>query len=313
MKAFTYLIINKTNNKWYYGVRYAKGCKSSDLFTKYFSSCEELKKDIIKLGKHNFYFEIRKEFNDIPTALSWERKVLKRMKVRTNPLSYNKHYAKGFTIKFGNDNPSKRADVRKKVSDTKISASIFNKIVKNKFKVEKKNLRMYKNYLTFMLTNKPKCTNIIKMIQNVISQINKLKKKEYPSQRKRTPRGRVPKITDAKIGSFFYTNLELDITRLFGPNEIVPEGWIRGQKTKKKIESSKKANPGRTHSIESKIKMKESCKGKQYYTSPDLLTVKAFYNISDVPTGWIKGNKLKSRNDKISTYLKEVRHNRNEN
>lgn len=117
MKAFTYLIINKTNLKWYYGVRYAKNCKLTDIFTKYFTSSVEIKELIKEFGTEMFDVSIRKTFDDIEIAKLWEVRVLKRMKVRTNPNSYNKHYNLGFVTYSGDENHSKRPEVRKILSD----------------------------------------------------------------------------------------------------------------------------------------------------------------------------------------------------
>lgn len=43
---FTYLIGWSKHNLWYYGCRFAKGCKPDDLWTKYFTS--SIGKDDIK-------------------------------------------------------------------------------------------------------------------------------------------------------------------------------------------------------------------------------------------------------------------------
>jgi hypothetical protein len=78
---FTYLLKHIPTNKYYYGVRFKKGCHPNDLWTKYFTSSKKVKGLIKKYGKKSFIFEIRKTFKTPQQAINWENKVLKRMKV----------------------------------------------------------------------------------------------------------------------------------------------------------------------------------------------------------------------------------------
>ena len=78
---FTYLLKHIPTNKYYYGVRFKKGCNPKDLWTKYFTSSKKVKSLIKRYGKKSFIFEIRKTFKTPQEAISWENKVLKRMKV----------------------------------------------------------------------------------------------------------------------------------------------------------------------------------------------------------------------------------------
>ena len=78
---FTYLLKHIPTNKYYYGVRYKKGCHPKDLWTKYFTSSKKVKGLIKRYGKKSFIFEIRKTFKTQQQALNWEHKVLKKMKV----------------------------------------------------------------------------------------------------------------------------------------------------------------------------------------------------------------------------------------
>jgi hypothetical protein len=81
MIPFTYLVKHLPTNKYYYGVKYKKGCHPYDLWTKYFTSSKKVKGLIRKYGKKSFIFEIRKTFKTAQQAVNWEYKVLKRMKV----------------------------------------------------------------------------------------------------------------------------------------------------------------------------------------------------------------------------------------
>ena len=78
---FTYLLKHISTNKYYYGVRFKKGCHPNDLWTKYFTSSKKVKRLIKRYGKKSFIFEIRKTFKTPQEALNWEYKVLKRLKV----------------------------------------------------------------------------------------------------------------------------------------------------------------------------------------------------------------------------------------
>jgi hypothetical protein len=81
MIPFTYLVKHVPTNRYYYGVKYKKGCHPNDLWTKYFTSSKKVKGLIRKYGKKSFIFEIRKTFKTAQQAVNWEYKVLKRMKV----------------------------------------------------------------------------------------------------------------------------------------------------------------------------------------------------------------------------------------
>lgn len=79
-KPFTYLIGWSSLNKFYYGVRFARDCHPTDLWTKYFTS-SKIVKTYRKLYGEPDILEIRKTFVDPLTAKSWEDKVLRRLKV----------------------------------------------------------------------------------------------------------------------------------------------------------------------------------------------------------------------------------------
>ena len=81
MIPFTYLVKHIPTNRYYYGVRFKKGCHPNDLWTKYFTSSKKVKGLIKKYGKKSFQFEIRKTFKTAQQAMAWEFKVLRRMKV----------------------------------------------------------------------------------------------------------------------------------------------------------------------------------------------------------------------------------------
>lgn len=77
---YTYLIGWSKLNKWYYGVRYRKGCAPSELWSKYFTSSHVVKQ-FRKLNGDPDIVIVRRVFKDVDSARHWERKVLKRLKV----------------------------------------------------------------------------------------------------------------------------------------------------------------------------------------------------------------------------------------
>jgi len=80
MIPFTYLVKHIPTNRYYYGVKFKKGCHPNDLWTKYFTSSKKVKGLIKKYGKKSFQFEIRKTLKTAQQAMAREFKVLRRMK-----------------------------------------------------------------------------------------------------------------------------------------------------------------------------------------------------------------------------------------
>lgn len=107
---YTYLIGWKVENKWYYGVRYAKNCNPTDLWKTYFTSSKYVKEFRESFGEPDV-IEIRKTFNSSESALTWEHCVLKRLSVVSDPKWINKTDNISFDpiilreCKLGNKNP----------------------------------------------------------------------------------------------------------------------------------------------------------------------------------------------------------------
>jgi len=79
-QPYTYIIGWTSENKWYYGCRYAKNCTPDDLFNTYFTS-SKLVKEYIKEYRYPDVIRITRIFdNEFDTRL-WEHKVLRRLKV----------------------------------------------------------------------------------------------------------------------------------------------------------------------------------------------------------------------------------------
>lgn len=112
---YTY-VITAPNGQRYYGVRYAKNCHPSDLWVTYFTSSKHVKKLILENNINDFKFEIRKIFTNTEDALNWEERVLTKLKVKSNQNWINVTNSRGWKSMKGDLNPSKREDVKLKIS-----------------------------------------------------------------------------------------------------------------------------------------------------------------------------------------------------
>lgn len=82
--CYTYLIGWSKENKYYYGVRYAKNCMPSDLWNTYFTSSVFVKQHRKLYGEPDIV-QVRQVFgNNSQKAKLWEDKVLKRLNVKNN-------------------------------------------------------------------------------------------------------------------------------------------------------------------------------------------------------------------------------------
>jgi len=79
MKAYTYLIGWSSFGKFYYGVRFAKGCSPDELWVSYFTSSKHVKR-FAKLNGPPDIVQIRRTFDSIDAARAFESKVLKRIR-----------------------------------------------------------------------------------------------------------------------------------------------------------------------------------------------------------------------------------------
>ena len=84
MTPYTYLLYCKPINKFYYGVKWKKGCHPDTFWVDYFTSSDEVQLLRTIFGDSAFKFEIRKTFKSNKKAAVWESKVLQRMKVLEN-------------------------------------------------------------------------------------------------------------------------------------------------------------------------------------------------------------------------------------
>jgi hypothetical protein len=80
LMAYTYLIGWVQQNKYYYGVRFAKGCSPDELWNTYFTSSKHVKSFYEENGEPDV-IQVRRVFDKVDQARRWETKVLKKMSV----------------------------------------------------------------------------------------------------------------------------------------------------------------------------------------------------------------------------------------
>lgn len=80
MTCYTYLIVCRPTNQWYYGVRHAQDAHPDELWKTYFTSSKHVQRLIEEHGESAFTYEVRKTFDSRDSALQWEKNVLIRMK-----------------------------------------------------------------------------------------------------------------------------------------------------------------------------------------------------------------------------------------
>jgi Putative endonuclease segE, GIY-YIG domain/NUMOD3 motif len=102
MKAYTYLLKFKPENKYYYGVRFQnirlKRNPEDDFMIHYTTSSEQINNLLQEHGVDSFEWQIRKIFDTAEQAILWETKVLRRAKVlKRQDIWYNANVA-GYKI-----------------------------------------------------------------------------------------------------------------------------------------------------------------------------------------------------------------------
>lgn len=88
---FSYHLFHVPTQKHYYGIRYARGCCPSDLWTKYFTSSKIVKELIREYGRDSFIATVRRRFSCQKDAILWEHKVLTRLGAANRPDWINRH------------------------------------------------------------------------------------------------------------------------------------------------------------------------------------------------------------------------------
>ena len=248
-RPFTYLIGWTSLNKFYYGVRHARGCSPKDLWTKYFTSSKEVQKYRALYGEPDV-IQIRKVFETSEQALLWERRVLKRLNVARNDRFLNMHNGKGFVIKCGEDNPSKRPEVKQKLREYAANrppqsrdvlerarikrtkhhiARILKKSYIFKPAKSKEILERLNHYIEFVKEYKPNCkfvlSELLRRLQICTNYKPIRKKSNMPNKQKGVKK---PSSTLYRLGKVWYTNTITGENKLVAKDTVLSEEWVRG-------------------------------------------------------------------------------------
>lgn len=129
-KPFTYYICWSKLDIHYYGVRFAYGCDPSDLWTKYFTSSNIVKK-FRKIHGEPDVIQVRKIFTNSKEARIWECKVLQKLKVKKRPNWLNDSMGMAFNWKTGKEHQN--------------YGRTFSKEVRLKQSISRKKLRWWNN------------------------------------------------------------------------------------------------------------------------------------------------------------------------
>lgn len=115
---FTYLLGWSQQNKFYYGVRYSKDCDPADLGVTYFSSSKHVK-EFIKLHGLPDVIQVRNTFDSKEKALSWEKRVIIRMKMINQNKWLNKTFYNFTNLEYKrNTLPGSKAAAEKRRGKT---------------------------------------------------------------------------------------------------------------------------------------------------------------------------------------------------
>ena len=94
---YTYLLGWSQYNRWYYGVRYGKGCHPDDLWKTYFTSSDHVKRYRKEYGEPDI-IQVREIFDSSLVARLWEDRVLKKIPKDKRKLWLNKRFESAKSI-----------------------------------------------------------------------------------------------------------------------------------------------------------------------------------------------------------------------
>ena len=237
---YTYLIGWSHMNKYYYGVRYAKGCAPEEFWVKYKTSSKTVKIFTEEYGDPDI-IQIRKTFDCADKARIWENVVLRRMKVVERDDFLNQTDNKAIFIFEETREGMFTEEVRRKMSDS----------------AKKRILRDGVNYKA--LEKARSNQKYSKSRNNKISQamigreihwgykISETHKKSGRFDGKNNPMYGKSAITERNLK--WYTNGEDDI---FVPEGSQPKDFVRGNS------ATKRRQTGKSRSQETRNKMSKT-------------------------------------------------------
>jgi len=246
-KPYTYAIGWSKYKIWYYGVRISKKSYVGDIWVEYFTS-STIVKEFVKNNGNPDIIKICRVFDNIDDAILHEYKFLSKVKVHKNPHFLNAHCAPAFK-KF-DENPMKIGKIREKVKRTKTLQNLIKNVRNKNFKLHPSKIPILEKYIKILMNRNRSYKRILKLLNDRIQLCSQWVPKPYPKNRLSKKRGPNTKISDSKKGKVCYHNPLTKMGKMFGSNDIIPDGWLKGlvkntpntntPEVKKKISDSQK-------------------------------------------------------------------------
>lgn len=216
---YTYLIKHNRSGKVYYGAKYSKDANPKYFFEYYFTSSKIISEILKMEGIEAFSWEIRKTFNTKEECISWEKKVLRRMKVASNEsflnIDENQKPHDNSNTKFIS-NPSTGKCIRIKKSADTPTGWVDGNINQNRVKPEPR------VWMHDPETNKAYHINPMQVMSWMVPGRGKAYKSNSETMRKKN--------------SIWVTDGEEN--KMIDGDATIPEGWSRGM-TKSEEEKTK--------------------------------------------------------------------------
>ena len=259
---YTYIIIQKSTGKFYYGSKYAKGSTTNELGTKYFSSSKVVNSLIEKEGIENFEFRVRMTFDCPIKCQRIEQRVIRYYIRKHSDKILNRGAPGAYSNEIGPNKGkttihNKTLQKQKMVTNDKIdyymnqgwelgSLIDYRKTTIVHNPIEKINKRIQLTELESYLSN-----GWIRGYPKETREKHKENRRQYwdsiPKE-KRAPNSKFrkdnPSKTGDKKGSFYYNPITQEQTRTADENKIkklLELGWVKGLNDKS-IESHKNKN-----------------------------------------------------------------------
>ncbi len=126
-KPYVYIVKYEPTKQYYIGVKFAVGCSPETFWVDdgYYTSSPTIHTLILENGEESFTIKRIRIFNTPEEAYSYETRLLRRVRARTNPKFLNKHENEAFPFgsrafkemileKYGVDNVSKAPEIKEK-------------------------------------------------------------------------------------------------------------------------------------------------------------------------------------------------------
>jgi hypothetical protein len=243
---YTYLIGWSHREKYYYGVRYAKGCNPNELWKTYFTSSKVVNKYRKLYGEPDI-IQIRKLFTSKDKAILWENRVLEKLNVKSRLDFLNQTNNKAIVLDENHYDTMFSVEVRQKMSNSRKSYIENNRdLVETQLKAmrtkinyscEKRNSKISK-----ALKGKPKRKESVLKQRETLIKNGKVAGKNNPMF------GRSA-IKENNLK--WYTN---GVNDIMVEENTQPKGYVLGRK------ATGNKNKGQKRSEETKHKMSEAAK-----------------------------------------------------